>query len=297
MKIKPKCISCEIKGAFEQIKLSTEKEDVTFKALRAILNYLHTASFQNITPAEVGAERNRIIKEITSCFDPYLEIKNKMNDTARKLKPLAKDYISKGENEKDKFKRAIKTAVLGNYFDFSVSEHEIGFSTLKEKFRSALDMDINHDESETVTCQIFSSDKILYLLDNPGEAILDQLLLKEILKNGCRISIAARSGPVQDDVTLEMAEELNLSKFGNLIPAGQSPGVNPKKAPKELKRELDSADVIISKGQGNYEILSEFESSYKGRLAYLLMSKCEPVSASLGVPKGSMVVSFVAGVD
>ncbi len=295
MKIKSRCIPCEIEGAYEQIKLSTEDEKLRFKALRAVLDYLHSASSKNITPSEIGSERNRIIREITSNQDPYSELKNDMNETAKKMKPIAKEYIEDGKNERDILERAVKVAAIGNSFDFSVSEHSVNLSSLEEEFRNSLDKGIYHDDSEKVVTKILSNTVILYLLDNPGEAVMDKLLLKRIRKTNSETSIivGARSAPVQDDITIEMAKELGFQELGKLVPSGRTTGFNPDKAPDEIKNHIDEAGLILSKGQGNYELLSEYEDRFRGKLAYLLMGKCGPVSSSLDVPRGSTVVYFV----
>ncbi|KXB03216.1 hypothetical protein AKJ47_02675 [candidate division MSBL1 archaeon SCGC-AAA261G05] len=133
----------------------------------------------------------------------------------------------------------------------------------------------------------------MYLLDNCGEAILDRLLLERIFGLGCDLSIAARSDPVQDDITLEEAEELNFSDLGELLPSGESIRVGPTRAPRKLRKRLDMADLILSKGQGNFEILSGHEGSFRGRLAYLLVAKCGSVSKALEVPRESKVIRFV----
>lgn len=295
MKIKPRCIPCEIEGAYEQIKLSTENEKLRFEALRKVLDYLHSASSKNITPTEIGTERNRIIRETTSNQDPYREIKKEMNETAMEMKPIAKKYIESGNGERERMKKAVKVAAIGNSFDFSVSEHSVNLSDLKEKFRETLKEGIYHDDTELVVSKILESNHVIYLLDNPGEAVLDKFLLKSIRKTNSKktIIVGARSAPVQDDITIEMAKELELQKLGKLLPSGRTTGFNPAEAPEEISEAIKNTDLVLSKGQGNYELLSEYENRFRGRLAYLLMGKCGPVSNSLNVRRGSTVVYFV----
>lgn len=133
MKITPQCFVCELEGALEQVELSTEDEELQFEALKRVLDYLSKNISSDIVSAKIGTGRNKIIREFTCSSDPYLEIKSNMNETGSELVPIAKEYIEKGERQKEEIKRAIKTAVIGNSFDFSVSEHELEFSTFKEK--------------------------------------------------------------------------------------------------------------------------------------------------------------------
>lgn len=295
MKLKPRCIPCEVEGAYEQVEMSTEDEDVKLEALRSALKKIHSRSSEDIPPAELGTERNKVIRNVTSNSDPYSEVKEKMNENARKLVPVAKEYIQEGTGEEDRLRRAVKVASVGNSFDFSVSEHSLDFETVEEGFRKNLNRELALDDTDLLTSKVLSSDKILYLLDNPGEAIMDKVLMKMVKQanNGINIKIGVRSAPVQDDITVDMAKSLDFQEIGEILPSGRSTGFNPSKCPEKVRAFSDEADLILSKGQGNYEILSEYEDLFFGDLVYLLRAKCTPVSNSLGVPKGSTVVNFV----
>jgi len=292
LKTTPRCLKCEINGAFEQIKLSTDDEKLRFKALQLILSYLSDSHIRFIPPAEMGTRCNRIIREVTSTSDPYIEIKEKMNEVARELKPIAKEYIEKGKESEDRLRRALKVATIGNSFDFSVSEHDVAPSTTREKFKQDLTGSIYLDDRDLIVSRIISSNKILYILDNAGEVILDRLLMEKIQELEIELYIAARSEPAQDDVTIKMGKELNLHNYGNLISTGQSVGINLEEAPEEFKERLEEVGIVISKGQGNFETLSEYEEYYKRKIAYLLMAKCKPVSDNLKVPRGSKIISL-----
>mgnify|MGYP000078862824 CR=1 FL=1 len=219
-----------------------------------------------------------------------------MSENARKLEPVAERYISKGTSDRDRLKRAIKVAAIGNSFDFSVSEHILDFEVIEEQFRKNLNQDLAVDDTDLLTSRLLSSDKILYLLDNPGEAIMDKKLMKMIkeFNKEITVGIGARSAPVQDDLTVDMAKSEGFHEIGEIIPSGRSTGFNPSKCPDEIRAFSEDVDLILSKGQGNYEVLSEYEDLFLGRLVYLLRAKCTPVSNSLGVPKGSTVVRYVA---
>ena len=146
---------------------------------------------------------------------------------------------------------------------------------------------------EEIICEILKAGEILFLADNLGELVLDQILLKQIKEAGLRLFLAAKPSPVQDDATLNDAQALGLGEIAKLLPTEASVGVDPEKAPEELQEKLRSADLILAKGMGNYETLSEFEGMLRGRLVYLLRAKCDPVASSLRVRKGALVAKFV----
>lgn len=295
MKLKPRCIPCELEGAFEQIQISVEDESEQLEVLREVMDFLKEHSGDDIPPAKLGTLRNELIRDITEQEDPFGELKRKMNKTALELEPVAEEYIEKGSSENGIIKRAIKVAAVGNSFDFSVSEHEINFDLLKKDFKQKLSEDLKIDHRDDLIDLLKSSENILYLLDNPGEAIMDRLFLKCIneVYPSAKIAIGARSAPVQDDIDLDMAETLNFQEYGDLLPSGRSTGYNPENSPPKIKKFFDEADLLISKGQGNYEVLSEHEGNFGGKLAYLLRLKCTPVSKSLGAAKGNTVAALV----
>lgn len=293
MKIDPICVSCEIDGAIDQIKHSTEDKQVQFKALSSFLKYLASNVSEDLVPARMGTERNRIIGEITSNPDPYVYIKERSNRTAAKLEPYAEELVSKGEGEKERLSRALVVAALGNSMDFSVSNHKVDFPSFQEEFKKFFKRGLAHDDSKKIVSWIRSSDEVLYLLDNCGEVLLDRILMKEIKRTGAKLLVAARSSPVQDDVTLEIVRKLKIHRLGKLLPAGAVTGVDPIRAPAELRRKIEETDLIISKGQGNFEMFSEFEDMFRGKLVYLLMTKCEPVASSMKVGRGALVAKAV----
>jgi hypothetical protein len=146
---------------------------------------------------------------------------------------------------------------------------------------------------DRIVPRILKAREILLLADNLGEIVLDQILLEQIKEAGPKLFVAAKPSPVQDDATLDDARALGLGKVTELLPTEDSVGVDLGKAPKELREKLKSADIILSKGMGNYETLSEFEVELKGHLVYLLRAKCQPVASSLGVKKGALVAKFL----
>lgn len=112
------------------------------------------------------------------------------------------------------------------------------FPHSRKKFEKALKKDLLYDDSKVVSSKIISSEEIVYLLDNSGEALLDKLLLEKIKDSGKEITIAARSGPIQDDITVKMAQDLTFMEIGNLIPGGRVTGFDPVEGLKEFRNKL-----------------------------------------------------------
>ncbi len=152
-------------------------------------------------------------------------------------------------------------------------------------------------DSQRIISEILSSDEVMLLTDNCGEVVLDQILMDEITDSGVKLFVGSKSGPVQEDVTKEMAEELGVDDYGEVIPVGGKVGLFLEEAPPRTSRKLDEVDLVISKGMGNFETISEFEEKLEGRLAYLLRAKCRPVARSFGVDKGDLVMNLLMVLD
>ena len=132
---------------------------------------------------------------------------------------------------------------------------------------------------------------MLYLTDNAGEVIFDLFVIEKLKDMGKRVVMASKSEPVLNDVT---AEELCSMTDNEVITTGPVVGTTMENISQEALSLLSSGDwLVISKGMGNFETLSEFDAQLRGRLIYILRAKCEPVARALGVPKGTLVAKTV----
>lgn len=293
MKLQKNCITCLIEVATKQAELATGDRELQLKALKKFTKYLGTKISPDAVPAYIGSERNKIIKEVTSNQDPFKELKKDSNKAGQKLKPIVEKLVDKPENDKEKLRNALKAAAVGNSMEFGVSGHNFDPDNFQREFEELFEKDLTLDNSNEIISKILSGEEVLYLADNCGEIIIDQILMKKIKDTGTDLSIGVKSGPTQEDVTLEIAKDLGIDEFGDLIPMGSLIGIYSEESPQEILDKIESADLIISKGMGNFEAISEFESDLKGRLAYLLRAKCVPVAESLGVKRGELVIKFL----
>jgi hypothetical protein len=144
------------------------------------------------------------------------------------------------------------------------------------------------DDSEQFEARLKSASKVLCLADNAGEIYFDLPLVKW-MRQFADVIYVVKPSPVQNDATLEDVRRAGLeSEFGRIMNTGTaSPGIILSLASDEFKREFESADLILAKGMGHYEALSELPR--QGKFFYCLMAKCQPVADSLGVPLNSYV--------
>lgn len=293
MKLHHECFPCLMDTAVKQVRLATEDEDLQFKILSEFSKFLGSNFSKENTPSKLGSKRNRMIREMTSNPDPYAELKERAIHAARDLKPFAEKIVEEGDGKKDKLKRSLKIVAAANSMEFGVSAHEFNPEFFQSEFEDLLERDLKIDDSSEIVSKILSSDEILYLTDNCGEAVLDQILIEQIRDTGAKLIIGVKSEPAQDDITFQKAKEINLDEFGELVTTGGKVGIFLNDISQKLQKKLENADLIISKGMGNFETISEFEENLKGRLVYLLRAKCNPVATSLGVERGELVIKYL----
>lgn len=292
MKVSPECLSCLVETAVKQARLATGRETLRFKALSEFLSYLSQNFSEDSVPASLGSDRNKIIRRVTGSSDPYEELKNISNKSAREIKPFAEEIVEAGGAREERIKRALRVAAVANSMEFGVSSHDFDPDKFKEEFEDLVEKDLNIDDSSEFVSRLESSEEIIYLTDNCGEIVLDQILMDEIRDLGVNLLIGVKSQPVQEDVTLDVAESLGLGRFGKVFPTGDLVGLSLEELSENMKSEVENADLIIGKGMGNFETISEFEGKLENRLMYILRAKCRPVADTLGVERGDLVIKM-----
>ncbi|MFQ6050934.1 MAG: DUF89 domain-containing protein [Candidatus Hydrothermarchaeota archaeon] len=275
MKIKPRCISCLIRRAIIEGELATEDENLHFEILKRFTAFLSNNISRDKVPAHLGTMRDRIIKEVTKNPDPYKELKEITNKIALEI---SKNIKYRNLNE------LISLSASANAIEFGVLGHEFALESIENSLRKDIPV------PDLIIDKIENSQKILFLTDNAGEFIFDLLLIEELKKRDKEVFIAAKEVPVINDVTIEEVKEFTDAP---VLSAGKSVGVNFEEADKDFLKLFGEADLIISKGMGNYEVLSECEGKLSGRLLYVLKAKCLSVAESLGVEHKKIIIKLV----
>ncbi len=281
MKTHPRCAPCLLSRVQFEAELSTKDTELQKKAILAGIEVLREYLVDGLPAEYLSTKIHREAYRVLGDIDPYIEKKKQSNEAAKKLLPLARDFVS----ERDSLRRAILVAIIGNSFDFGVlgydAEKEIVKETMLKQFKSGLDV----DDSDRIKAHLGN---VVYLADNCGEIIFDTLLFEEIRKLGGKLTLVVRGAPILNDVTMKEVPELGLDKMVDrvLTTGSNAIGVCLKEAPPELVEALGSASLIISKGMANYETMSEYNFR---PIAYLLKTKCESVAEAMGLKKNMNV--------
>jgi len=296
LKAEPACIPCILHDVFCTGKLATKNAKMQMAILKEASRVVADKTSARVTPSELNTYANRVVKRLTGISDPYRRIKRVSNSVAMKGAELVERELARIRNPEERFRRCIQYAIAGNLIDYGVMGHEFKVSAdLKKSLEKAVKQGLAVDDVSKIFRKVRSSKNVLYLLDNSGEAVFDTLLIKEIKRYGSRVTAVVRGGPVSNDVTLGEISQIGLDRVADeVITTGSDAyGVEFAKASRKLVRMLKTCDLIISKGQANYEDISEIEGNISGSVAYLLNAKCEPMARTMTVEIGENIAKYV----
>ena len=279
MKTTYDCIPCFIRQTLDAVRLATSDEEIHEQVLRGVLD---AASKMNLdqSPPEMGQYIHKLIRDLSGHQDPYKKIKDRFNNFALTLYPDLKQRIQRSSNPID---TAVRMAIAGNIIDFGVNS-ELNRDVISDTIEQALSAQVFGDIG--VLCDsIDSAENILYLGDNCGEIVFDRLLIEQL--PAYKVTFVVRGGPIINDATIEDARKTGMTELVNVMDNGSNiPGTVLEECSKEFRECFAHADLIISKGQGNYETLS----GSKKNIFFLLKAKCPVISSHMACEPGSFIV-------
>ncbi len=274
------CIPCFLRQTLDALRRVTGDEAVQEKVLREVLRAAGEMDLRRSPPA-MGQVIHRLIREATGNPDPYREVKERLNRFALDLYPGLRRRV---EEANDPFEAAVRLAAAGNVIDLgvksSIEEAEIA-GVIEDSLDALLDVEAVGRFRRAAE----SAGRILYIGDNAGEIILDRLLVEHLGPE--KVAFAVRGAPVINDATIADAEASGMAELVEVIDSGSdAPGTILEDCSEEFRRRFDGADLVLAKGQGNYETLSDVE----GPIFFLLKAKCSVIAGHLGCPVGSLVL-------
>jgi len=222
--------------------------------------------------------------------DPYYDLKVRADETAARCGGRIKEFIDASDN---RFRAAVKTAILGNIMDFGAGLAIDSPEELEGIFESLLEMELEADDTERMKEILRSGCSVVYFFDNCGESVFDIPLIQQIREMGNRVVGVVRGEPILNDITMEDAQRIGLEEQLDLIltTGAFAIGVDMRKIGGDLRKEMETAGLIIAKGMANFESLGE--ERLKAPVAYLLKAKCAPVASELNVNVGSSVAKVI----
>ncbi|WP_459477850.1 damage-control phosphatase ARMT1 family protein [Clostridium saccharoperbutylacetonicum] len=281
MKMHDKCLPCVINQVIKVANITgvENKEEL----LREVFAYLSKIDFEITTPEIIG-ETFGMVKKYTNNLDPYKETRNYYNNMFLNLLPEFEKKIEQVENP---FELAVQYAIVGNIIDFNPI-HNTLLEDIFDCFEKMDKLEFAIDDSKTLIEDILNSKELLYLGDNCGEICMDKILLKQIkeLNPSLKIFFGVRGKPVVNDSIAEDAYFVGIDEYAEVVDNGDgSLGTVLHRTSSEFQEIYKKADIVIAKGQANYECLSEENKN----IYFLLMTKCDVIANNIGVPEKKMI--------
>lgn len=271
------CYPCFFIQALKTSRMVTSDEKKIWQVLNEVSLSLPEIPF-DATPAEIGREVYRIISQKTGVRDPYKETKERNIQQALSLYPELKKLI---DSSKDRLMTAVRLSIAGNVIDFGTNYD----FDLKKDIERILSQDFSINHYKDFCEELDAAERILYLADNAGETVFDRLLIEELNRP---VIYVVREKPIINDATREDAILSGIDKVSEIMSSGcDAPGNILKFCSDEFLETYRLADLIISKGQGNYEALSDENRP----IFFLLKAKCRVVARDIGVEEGSIILA------
>jgi uncharacterized protein with ATP-grasp and redox domains len=282
MRLDAECYPCMISQALRAAGFSGLREDALSEAVRESAAIIGGAN-PRLSPPAVAALFYDRLKDLSGVNDPYRELKWQSNARALDLLPRLR---SEAEAAPDPLVYAVKASIAGNIIDFGARADP---ADLEENLRKILESEPFIDHVENMREDLKSASDLLLICDNAGEIVMDRLLFEvlSLLYPGLELTAAVRGGPAINDATKEDAQQAGLDRTCAVIDTGTAmAGIDLDRSSPGFREAFERADVILSKGQGNYETLDQRDEN----IYFLFQVKCGCVSRNLGAEKGAAVI-------
>jgi len=280
MRIYLDCIGCFVRQALDAARLATDDEQIHKKVVEQVLQLAADLDMSQ-SPPVIGQQIHRLIRSLVGSDDPYYRVKKQFNSLALKLYPdLRKQIISSN----DQLETAVRLAIAGNIIDFGVKS-SLSELEVKKTISDSLSGYLNPEQVQDFKNAVMEAEEIFYLADNAGEIVFDHLLIEQLPIE--KITVVVKGSPVINDATIDDANVVGLGRIVEVIDNGSDgPGTILETCSQGFLDRFEKADLIIAKGQGNYETLSDLDKN----IFFILKAKCPVIARDLGCEVGQMIL-------
>jgi uncharacterized protein with ATP-grasp and redox domains len=274
------CIPCFIRQGLDAARMATDDKKTHEQVVREVLVLANELDMSQ-SPPVTGQQIHRLIRNLVGQDDPYRQIKKHFNNLALELYPELRKQIIGSDN---RLETAVRLAIAGNIIDFGVNG-SVNESDLNKAISESLTADFDSRQMQPFQDAVEQAEEILYLADNAGEIVFDRLLIEQLPIE--KVTVVVKGEPVINDATMEDALIAGLPKIVEAIDNGSDgPGTILESCSKTFRSRFEKADLIIAKGQGNYETLSDVDKN----IFFILKAKCSVIANDLGCGVDEMIL-------
>lgn len=280
MKIYFDCIPCFLNQTLATLRKITDDEAMHEMILREVLRMVSGINM-NQSPPAMAQHIHRVIKQMTGSNDPFAQEKEEHNRFAMSLIPEIK---KRHQHDPDLFSKMLRLSIAGNIIDSGIN-HPIKRSEVLQSIDRSITTPLEKKAVDDLRNEVEKATDILYLGDNAGEIVFDRLFIEQMPHD--RITYVVRGKPIINDVTMDDARDVDMFNLVKVIDNGSdAPGTILNECARQFQERFASSDLVIAKGQGNYETLSDVNKN----MFFLLQVKCPVIAKDIGYDVGSFVV-------
>jgi uncharacterized protein with ATP-grasp and redox domains len=276
------CMPCFAQQALDAVSMVTGDPGARLRVMRRVLRAMLDFPLDS-SPLRMAAQIHGLIRQETGDPDPYREVKEQANAFALGMLPR---LVERARKSSDPFETALRMAIAGNIMDWGARHHiQLSERLVGETIEQTSRAPIEGCSAEGLRQELQAAGPVLYLADNAGEIVFDSLFISFMPCEG--ITVAVKGGPTINDATMADAEQVGLGTQVRVVSTGSDmPGTVLEDCSDEFRQEFASADLIIAKGQANYEALSE----QGGPIYFLLRAKCPVIARDIGCAVGDTLL-------
>jgi uncharacterized protein with ATP-grasp and redox domains len=270
------CYPCLLRQALDAARLAGADEPQQKVVLGRVLDVLKQVESWN-TPPEVGDRVHRIVRQAVGVEDPYRAVKEASTRQSLALYPRLKTLLAEAGNS---LEVGLRLSIAGNIIDLGPAREYELWDTVER----VLVQPFAIDDRAAFQAAIARAGQVLYLADNAGETVFDRVLIEAL---DLPVVYAVKGGPVLNDATREDALAAGVNQAAHVVSTGSdAPGTVLKRCSESFRQLYEEAELVIAKGQANYETLSQEGP----KVFFLLQTKCPVIARDVGVPVGSIVL-------
>jgi len=296
MRTTPTCLTCVLGDVYAAAQQVTPDVSTQLKVARDAMTFLAESFGHERVPSYYITEVHRILKRDTGVPTPFEESRRQLNQVGLAIAARLQQEAERLEGEA-RFRFLARWALAGNSLDSRTVGIGYGFDPEKtlQHLQAYVDRGLALDHLDRLHQRVLAKTPVLYIHDNVGEIALDRLFIQELRRQGCHVTSALRGGPITSDATMEDGRMVGLdAAVDRLIVAGPDTlGISWEEASADLRQAMQSAKLIIAKGQANYYVFSEHRAKLPGEVFCLFTIKCQPVADVLGVQPKQAVGIFL----
>ena len=286
------CILDDLQGA-----LLTEVPDMELRLriLRKAMVWLGNEFDEEHIPSFYITRVHRLLKEHTGIQMPFRSLRARCNQAGIAIRERVTQELAQVGDDEQRLRTIVLWAIAGNHLDFRTvgTGYDLTTDDIAVQLSTVVSKGLAIDDTEKLLAIAREKPRVLYLADNVGELALDTLLVKELQRHGCQVTVAVKGGPITSDAVMEDATAVGMCELAPIILTGPDTLELPlDEMSPDLQTKLDQADLVVSKGQANYYACSELVRRVDAGFMCILCTKCAIAAESLGLknPRANVAV-------